>query len=230
MQDEINLQGARLLKMKIITKKEILPVSLILIVFAFGLSIYHCLPETMPTHWNAQGEVDGWGSRDFAVFFFPCLILGVYLLMLFIPLIDPLKKNYPLFARPYFYFRLLIVFFFASLYFYTLAAGLGLKMNINYFIIPANALLFILIGGFLPKIKKNYFVGIKTPWTFHSEEVWDKTHQFSGKLFIAAGIFSLLGLLNFWLFVIPILTAALGSIIYSYFVFRRVKGFDEELK
>ena len=212
--------------MKIISKKEIIPLSLILLIFIVGILLYPGLPERMPTHWNAQGEVDGWGSRNFAVFFFPCLIAAVYCLMLFIPLIDPLKKNYPLFARPYFYFRLLFVSFLSSVYLYTLAAGFGWQMNINYLIIPANALLFILIGFFLPKIKKNYFVGIKTPWTLHSEEVWNKTHQFSGKLFIAAGLVSLLGFFNFWFFVIPILTAALGSIVYSYFVFRRVKGFN----
>ncbi len=214
--------------MKIITKKEIIPLSIILLVFAVGILLYPSLPERMPTHWNAQGEVDGWGSRNFAVFFFPCLIITVYSLMLFIPLIDPLKRNYDKFKQPYFYFRLLFVFFFALLYLYTLAAGSGWEMNINYFIIPANALLFILIGFFLPRIKKNYFVGIKTPWTFHSEEVWNKTHQFSGKLFIVAGLVSLLGLFNFWFFMIPILVAALGSVVYSYIIFRRIKGFNNE--
>ncbi len=212
--------------MKIITKKEIIPIALILLIFTVGILLYPSLPEKMPTHWNAQGEVDGWSGKTFAAFFFPCLIAAVYFLMLFIPLIDPLKKNYEKFKLPYFYFRLLFVFFLSSVYLYTLAAGKGWEMNINYLIIPANALLFILVGFFLPQIKKNYFVGVKTPWTLHSEEVWNKTHQFSGKLFITAGLVSLLGLFNFWFFIIPILAAALGSIIYSYFIFRKVKGFN----
>lgn len=212
--------------LKIITKKEIFPVCLILIIFIIGIFLYPVMPDRMPTHWNAQGEIDGWSSRNFAVFFFPCMIAALYLLMLFLPLIDPLKRNYSLFIRPYFCFRLLFVCFLSFLYLYTLAAALGWKMNINYFIIPAEALLFILIGVFLPRIKKNYFVGIRTPWTLHSEEVWDKTHQFAGKLFIIAGIASLLGFFNFWFFIAPILGAALISVIYSYFIFRRIKGFN----
>ena len=80
------------------------------------------------------------------------------------------------------------------MYLYTLWAALGNELNINYFTIPAISLLFMVIGIFLPKIKKNYFVGIRTPWTIHSDEVWNKTHQFGGKFFILAGIIILMNL------------------------------------
>lgn len=212
--------------MKIFGKKEILPLALIIFCFAIGLYLYPKLPEQVPSHWNAQGEVDAWSSKDFAVSFFPLLTLGIYLLMTFIPLIDPLKKNYLKFSVPYFWFRTLFVLFFSLLYLYTLWAGLGAEMNISYFIVPVVSILFILIGLFLPKVKKNYFVGIRTPWTIHSEKVWDMTHRFSGKIFVIAGIISLAGLFfpdySFTIFIIAVLSAAVISIVYSYFAFRKI--------
>ena len=103
--------------MKIFTKKEILPISLIVLAFIVGMYLYPSLPDKVPSHWNAQGEIDSWRSKDFAVLFFPILILAIYLLMIFVPLIDPLKKNYPSFAKAYFFFRTLFVLFFVTFFF-----------------------------------------------------------------------------------------------------------------
>lgn len=214
--------------MNLFTKKEILPIILIIAIFTIGFLLYPKLPERIPSHWNAQGKIDSWSGKNFTIFFFPCLILGLYLLMIFLPLIDPLRENYRKFSQPYFYFRLLLVVFLGAIYLYTLLAGLGWQFNIIYFVLPLFSILFILLGLFLPKIKKNYFVGIRTPWTIHSEEVWDKTHQFSGKIFIAAGLIGLIGFLipsyAFLIFIISVMAAALISIIYSYFVFRKLEN------
>jgi len=218
--------------MGIITKKELLPFGLILLIFVIGIFLYPYLPDKVPTHWNIQGEVDGWSSRNFAVFFLPGFTLFIYLLMLFIPYIDPLRKNYSQFNKTYFWLRILLVSFLLAIHLYTLAVGLGWNLNINLFLVPIYAALFILIGLFLPKIKKNYFVGIRTPWTLHSEEVWNRTHQFAGRAFIIAGLVILLGIIFpqhiFWLLFFPILSASFGSVIYSYFVFRRLKEFGDE--
>ena len=213
------------LKMKIFTKKEILPISLIIFTFLVSAFLYPELPGQIPSHWNINGEIDAWTCKTFTVLFFPGLTLVFYLLMTFLPLIDPLKKNYLGFIMPYFWFRTAFVLFLASLYLYTLWVSLGAKLNINYFIIPAISILFIVIGIFLPKVKKNYFVGIRTPWTLYSEEVWNKTHQSAGKFFIAAGIISLFGLFlpkqSFIIIITAVLAAALISVIYSYFIFRK---------
>jgi uncharacterized membrane protein len=215
--------------MKILTKKEILPIILIIFAFLVGLSLYPKLPDQVPSHWNTQGEVDAWSGKTFAVFFFPTITLVIYLLITLIPLIDPFRKNYLKFAKAYFWFRMLFVAFFVSLYFYTLWSAFGMKLSINYFIIPLLSLFFILIGLFLPKVKRNYFVGIRTPWTIHSEETWDKTHKFAGRSFVVAGLISFLGIFipdySFIIFIIAILSAALIPVIYSYFVFKRIGGF-----
>lgn len=215
--------------MEILIKKEIIPIILIILAFAVGIYLYPQLPERVPSHWNAQGEVDDWSNKNFAVFFFPSITLGIHLLITFIPLIDPFRKNYLKFAKPYFWFRTLFVVFFISLYLYTLWTAFGTKLNINYFILPVMSLFFILLGIFLPRVKRNYFVGVRTPWTIHSEETWDKTHKFSGKAFISAGLISLIGLFipkySFLIFIIAILLAAFIPVIYSYFVFRKIGGF-----
>lgn len=217
--------------MKLFTKKELLPFAIIVLVVLVGIVLHSSLPERVPSHWNAKGEIDAWSSKDFSVIFLPLVILGIYLLMTFIPLIDPLRKNYEKFALPYFCFRTVFVLFFALLYFYTLWTALGGQANINHLMLPAFSFLFIVIGAFLPHIKKNYFVGIRTPWTLHSEEVWNETHKVAGKLFIAAGIVSLSGFLfseySFHIFMTAVLGAALGSVFYSYFVFRRMGEFNK---
>ena len=207
-------------------KKDILPIVLIILALIIGIQLYPSLPEQIPTHWNSQGEVDGFSSKAFGVFFFPILTLGIYLLMTFLPLIDPLKKNYEKFIGVYFWLKVVLVAFFLSLYAFSLAVASGLNLNINYFIIPAVSILFILIGTFLPKLKKNWFVGIRTPWTIHSEKVWDSTHKFSGKVFIGVGIISLLSLFfpyhSFVILITSALLAAILSFVYSYFAFRKI--------
>ncbi len=218
--------------MKPITKKEILPISLIAFIILVSVFLYPSLPDKIPSHWNIKGEVDAWSGKNLTVLFLPGITLGIYLLMLLIPSIDPLRKNYPKFTVPYFWFRTIFVLFFVLLYLYTLWAAMGTELNINYFIIPAVSLLLIVIGIFIPKIKKNYFIGIRTPWTIHSEEIWDKTHQVGGKFFIAAGVVILFSLFfpdySFGIVLAAVLIGALIPAAYSYFLFRKIVGFNNK--
>lgn len=174
--------------MKLYAQKEILPILLILAVFAFGLYFWSQLPERIPSHWNIQGEIDGWSSRNFAVFFFPVLMAGLYLLLSFLPLMDPLRGNIESFASFYFWFKVIFILFLASLYFITIYTGLGHQVNIGRYVMWGIAVLFFYIGLLLPKTKRNYTIGIRLPWTLHSEMVWDKTHQFGGKAFIGLAV------------------------------------------
>ena len=174
--------------MKLYSKKEIFPIILILAIFAVWLYFWPQLPERVPTHWGINGEVNGWSSSNFAVFFFPALIAGLYLLLSFLPLMDPLKTNIELFSHLYFWFKVVFVLFTGTLYFLILYAGLGYQVNVGRYVMLGIAVLFLFIGLMMPKIKKNYTIGIRLPWTLHSEAVWDKTHQFGGKVFVALAI------------------------------------------
>jgi len=91
--------------------------------------------------------------------------------------------------------------------------------------------LFIVLGMVMPKIKKNYFVGIRTPWTLQSEEVWQKTHKFAGKTFVAMGILTFLTIFlrekMFGLFIAVVLIGAFAPVVYSYYIYRKLKLFNK---
>ncbi len=174
--------------MKLYDKKEVLPIVLILIISAIGAYLYPQLPELVPSHWGINGEVNGWMSRTFAVFFFPALTLVLYLLMSFLPLMDPHRSNIESFANWYFWFKVAFVVFMGSLYLMTLYAGLGYEINVGRYVTLGIAVLFAFLGLALPKMKKNYMIGIRLPWTLYSEVVWKRTHQFGGRLFIALAV------------------------------------------
>jgi uncharacterized membrane protein len=215
--------------MKLYTKKEILPIILILAIFAIGLYFWPFLPERVPTHWNIQGQIDGWSSKNFAVFFFPMLIAGLYLLLSFIPLMDPLKTNIELFGHLYFWFKVVFVLFMGMLYGVTIYAGLGNQVNVGLAVMLGIAVLFLFIGLMMPKIKKNYTIGIRLPWTLHSEAVWDKTHQFGGKLFIALAILMVIiaflpGPWAFGILIGGIILMLVVLIWYSYHEWRVIEG------
>jgi len=205
-----------------------LPWILIIIIFLFGLYLYPQLPAKIATHWNINNQADGWGSKNFAVFFVPLLTLGLYLLLSFIPLIDPLKKNIEAFAHLYFWFKLCFILFFGLLHFLTLYAALGHQINIGRFVILGIAVLFFFIGLFLPKIKRNYTIGIRLPWTIHSETVWDKTHKFGGKVFISLALLMALssffsGKIAFVILMAGIILLLFSLAIYSYWEFRKIE-------
>lgn len=214
-------------RMRLYTKKEILPIILILAIFAVGLYFYPQLPERVPTHWNIHGQIDGWSSKNFAVFFFPSLIAGLYLLLSFLPLMDPLKANIEFFAHYYFGFKIVFILFLALLYLITLYAGLGNQINVGRYVIWGIAVLFFYIGLMLPKVKKNYIIGIRLPWTLHSEIVWDKTHRFGGKLFIAlavliAAVGFFPGAYAFWILIGGVILMLTILIWYSYREWRAI--------
>ncbi len=182
--------------MKLYTKKEILPILIILITAAIGVYFWPQLPSQVPSHWNVYGQIDSWVSKNFAVFFFPALILVLYLLLSFLPLMDPRKKNIEQFADVYFGLKVVFTLFMSGLYFLTLWAGLGHELNIGRWVIWGIAIMFLYFGWMMPKLKHNYTIGIRLPWTLHSETVWEKTHEFGGKLFIALAV--LLAILGIW--------------------------------
>lgn len=212
----------------IFTKKEIAPIVVIIVMGIFAASLYAapCIKQ-VPTHWNAAGEIDGWSSKAFASLFFPLLTIAIYLLMLFLPKADPLKENYQYFEKQYYAIRLMLVLLFFGMFFFTFLAVMGHKLNIMYFMVPFLSVFFIVIGVFMPKIKKNWFVGIRTPWTLQSDEVWIKTHKFAGKTMTIGGALAFFAIFlssatAFGFFITIILVSALLPAVYSYLIYRKL--------
>lgn len=157
----------------------------------FILIRWNDFPEKVPVHWGPSGEVDDYG-RKASVFLGPGLAFGIYLLMLFIPRIDPRKKNYDLFSGSYFVIRLTLSLFFGMISIVIALASLSYKIDVAMIIIVCVLLLFLVLGNLFGKIRPNYFVGLRTPWTLNNEEVWMKTHRFTGKIWVAATLLMLI--------------------------------------
>jgi len=191
-----------------------------------GLALEPRFPEQMAIHWNEQGVADGYGSRFMGIWFLPLMTIGLTLLLLGIPRIDPLKKNIDQFKKEYYTFILLFVFFFIYLHGISLLFNLGVQFNLLTVMIPAFAGFFYYIGVMMEKAKRNYFIGVRTPWTLADDEVWNETHRVGAKGFKIGGVITLLGVvfpsLAIWLMMVPLLVVSVFIVVYSYVVFRRL--------
>ncbi len=203
--------------------------SLIVIVAAFVASIlfYSQLPDPMPTHWNAAGQPDDYASRFVGAFLLPVIMIGVYLMLLFLPRIDPKRMNIERFSETYTLVRTIIIFFFAYIHgviLYTVISNQNKLMT--GFITGGVGLLLMLIGNYMPRMRSNWFMGIRTPWTLSSETVWRKTHRLGGKLFMLAGLLMILTplfdpSLTIWFIIGVVLLASIVPIGYSYWLYQQ---------
>lgn len=209
-------------------KRDFLIILLILLMFVSGIIVYPFLPEKVPAHWNIKGEIDRYESRFWGAFGIPLLVLGIYLGLLYLPYIDPKRENYLKFEGVYRIIRHTFVIIFSLIHFTILYIALGGPKSLVPEIIPGIlGILFIILGNYMPKIKYNWFIGIRTPWTLSNEEVWRKTHRFSGFAFVIAGICMLISgflppYLNFLLGIGGILIAVILSALYSFLVYKKL--------
>lgn len=212
-------------KISNILKKEWFLILLILLGFVMSIYFYPSLPDKMPIHWDIHGEVNRYGSKLFGAFGMPLIILGIYLLYVVLPYIDPKRKNYEGFKPTYQLFKYIIIIFFFCFHTMTLLNAIGVKIDILTFIQVSISLLFILMGNAMGRVKHNYFIGIKTPWTLASEEVWKKTHRLSAPLWVTGGILNLilfsLGV-KVYSFIVIIIIISIIPAIYSYIVYKKI--------
>ncbi len=151
-------------------------------------ALYPLLPEVIPIHWNASGEIDGWGPRSQA-FILAAVCLGVSLLLRFLPLLDPKRNSYRQFSRGYFAVRLVCAAFFCLMQGVTLASAFHpAALPIDRLTFGGMGLVFCVMGNFMPKFKHNYFCGIRTPWSLASEENWWRTHRLAGLFWFWGGL------------------------------------------
>ena len=193
--------------------------------FAASLAFWNSLPDLMATHWNAQGVADGTSSKAFGAFFLPALAAGVAALMFWLPRIDPLASGFKAFRKEYDGLVALIVGFLLLMHGVVLAWNLGARFEIVRFVGPGIGLLFWYLGAVMPQMKRNWFAGIRTPWTLSSVRVWEEAHRVGGTLFRVSGALAVLGgvftAYAIPLIVVPALASALGVTVYSYLVYRK---------
>lgn len=166
----------------------------IILIFITGLAWAYAwpnLPDTMAVHWGMEG-VNGYASKFNAMLLLLGIMIFTYVLLTITPKIDPKKKNYDKFSKGYMIINYSVVVLLFLVNMLVIGVGLGYDIPMNSTPLILVGLLFIVIGNYLPQCKPNYFVGIKTPWTLSNEEVWRKTHRFSGKVFVVLGIIMIL--------------------------------------
>ncbi len=213
-------------------KPLIITLSAFLLSIALGVYLSPLMPDSMVSHWGITGEPNGYMPKAVALSLVPFIMLIMAGLFELFSHIDPLKENIASFRKEFDMFMIALVLFLFYIHILTLLWNMGITFNLGQWMLPAMGLLFWNIGTLLGKTKRNYFVGIRTPWTLANDTVWEKTHILGGKLFKVSGIVTALGtfapMYGFILLLVTIVMSAFISIIYSYIVFKKESAITEK--
>jgi len=193
--------------------------------------LYPSLPEQIPTHWNAQGHVDGYMKKSIGVIIMPAMAVFTYIIMKLIPVISPKGFRTDKFSDVMGVLQVTLVGFMSIIAILVLLEARGLNVRINEMITAGVGLLFVIIGNYLGKVRKNFFIGIRTPWTLASDEVWNRTHRIGGRLFMLSGVIIWIGAFSgaplIWTVGVAV-GLLLIPVVYSYFLYRRIEGFETD--
>ncbi len=208
-------------------KKEIWLWLVILIPVILFLVIRSRIPGNIPSHFDMRGRANAYMAPVPFLALMTGVSLFIYLLLLVLPRIDPKKANYALFSKAFQVIRLMILLVLSGVTSISLLMATGLKFDSSRILLLLILLLIVVLGNYISNVRPNWFVGIRTPWTLSSEQVWRKTHQLAGKLMVIAGITGFILCLwvpqaaLIWVFLIMILGSTLGPAIYSYFLYQQ---------
>jgi uncharacterized membrane protein len=201
-------------------------IALIAAVVAATLLAYPHLPTTVPMHWDAHGHVNGWGPRWSLFVIDPGIMVGILLLFSVLPWLSPKQFEVDTFRSTYLYIMVAILALMAYTHALILAASLSWVVDASRAVMGGVSLLVALVGNVLGKVRRNFFVGVRTPWTIANEHVWNATHRFAAKTFVAAGLaglaFAIAGA-PFWLSMAAILTGALAPVVYSLVLYKQLE-------
>ena len=170
-------------------------ITLLLIAGTVGVSawLYPSLPQQIPTHWNIKGEIDGYGNKDWALFLLPAMMVPLTLLFYFLPALSPKHFEVDSFRSTYLYIMVLVTALFAYLHGITLYAVWNSTQHAATFdltrpLIAGIFLFFALLGNVMGKIRKNFYIGIRVPWTLASDRVWNDTHRLAAWVMVTSGL------------------------------------------
>jgi uncharacterized membrane protein len=207
-------------------KTEIIIAALIVVSFIIAAMLYPSMPDIMASHWGINGRVNGFMPKFEALFLMPFISTVLFAMFLVIPKIDPMRKNIAKFRSYFDTFVLIIMAFLFYVYLLTLAWNMGLMFDIGQALAPAFAALLYYCGILIENAKRNWFMGIRTPWTMSSDKVWENTHKLGGPLFKTCGILSLSGLFCsscfFLLLLISLISTSIFLVIYSYYEYAKI--------
>ncbi len=195
--------------------------------FLFSAAVYLWLPDQIPSHWNLAGEIDGTMSKGWGAFMMPLIMFGLFGVFQVIPALSP--KGYGIEASNsgFVGIRIAVLALFALLNVLILLAALGAPIAMGSAVSIAVGGLLAVLGWFLDRLPRNFYVGIRTPWTIVDEDNWTRTHRLGKWLFMAAGLVMVIGGImgaNAFVIVAAVIGAGLGPMIYSYLIYRQGPG------
>ena len=211
-------------------KKTLIITTLVLLIpVLVGLLLWDRLPDPMPSHWDINGEVDGWSSKAFTVFGLPALMIALQWVCIFAAQSDPKHENYnPKMMNLAFWVCPAIGLLLCSMVY---PAALGYSVPIEKIMPLFLGALFIVVGNWLPKCQQTYTMGIKLPWTLADEENWNATHRFGGKVWFFGGLLTMLTAFwgSFWLLMAILAGLVILPAVYSYLYYKKHgKGVEDE--
>lgn len=203
------------------------PILLAVIAAAISLAVLPRLPESMPVHWDLQGNANGWMPRAIGAFVTPALIVVMWGMFRVIPNIDPRGENYAKFASAYDLTVASALTLLFATHLIVIATALGYELPIRRIVPVFVGLAFLIVGNVMPRARSNFMFGIRTPWTLSSERVWASTHRLAGYAMTAAGLGMVIaGLVFPAAITAEVMLVVLGAALvcpaaYSYFIWRR---------
>jgi uncharacterized membrane protein len=203
------------------------PAVLTAISIAISVAVYSHLPDPMPMHWDIHGQVNGYGPRWLGAFLNPLIIIAIAIMIPVLPRIDPRGRNYEKFGTAYLTMMYATITLLFVIHLFALGAALGIDVSIGRLIPAAVGLLLIVVGNFLPRVRPNWMVGIRNPWTLSSDRVWERAHRVGGYLMMGLGALILITAPFAPMISTAILAGggaialALGITIYSYVLWRQ---------
>ena len=204
---------------------EIGAAAIVAAMFGWAAFAWSSAPERIPMHWNLSGEIDRYGGRFEGMLAIPLIALAVYLGLTFLPRIDPGRENYATFAGAYTLVRVTLAAIFGTVYVIIQSASRGRSVDVAFVLGIGLGVFFVVLGNVMGKLRPNWFVGIRTPWTMSSAESWNRTHRAGGWVFVTIGILTMAAGFVGGKAALPIamallLLATAGLVIYSYRVWR----------
>lgn len=185
------------------------------------------LPERVPVHWDAAGDVDRYGSRLEGTLLLPAVMLGIAILVPVLPRIDPRRENYEKFRPTYHLVMNATLTLMLAIHLAALGTALGVDVPVARLVPAGVGVLFLILGNTLPRARPTWMFGIRTPWTLSNDRVWERTHRVGGYLMFGAGLVVLVsaaippGPAAVALLIGAVTVAAMGSVVYSYIAWRQ---------
>lgn len=207
-----------------------IPLISLVVMLVFTALIYAQLPEAVPTHWNIEGQVDDTTPRLNAVLIMPGIALTSWVVFNIARRIDPRRQSYTQFEDTFQFLINLTALFALVMQVVILGSALGWNIPVGQVIPAGVGLMIAAMGNVMTRVRPNWFIGIRTPWTLASEEVWRRTHRRAAWVLVAVGLLMTLIALftsSTWTpyLILLIVFGGFGYVyVYSYLVWRRLMG------